>query len=487
MNQNGFVQRQESCITPDKSRVLLRNFVPGSVERIKAILCRITKLSDGEVQSVLGNVLKEFRSRHHNIEGVFDQRFEDLKSFLPSRYKPSSAMSRLIGSYFTCEYSLEAAALFNPSIVPHPDQTGVTAGSLRFILSLRATGEGHISSIEFRTGLINPQGVATLDAVSRFVSSPAPSSDPSYDKSEFIAKIQDEQVLNSTTKGILRALPETFRRSALLRNVSRFKKEHKKMSLVQKRSIEFVEALSELNYEISFSDDLPLYERVIFPVSSFESNGIEDARFVRFVDDNRSVTYYSTYTAYNGRAIRPLLLQTTDFSHYRIRSLSGDAAKNKGMAMFPRRIKGKYAMISRQDAESLYIVYSDEDFRWTKLGNLLKPTYSWELTQIGNCGSPIETKEGWILLTHGVGPVRKYCVGAVLLDLDNPSKVIGRLPEPLIVPDESEREGYVPNVVYTCGAIAHTGHLIIPYAMSDYATRFASVAIDELLRLMMEG
>lgn len=488
MNQKRIqVKRQETFITPDKSRVLLKNFVPGSAPRIRAILSRITKMSESEAQSVLEQVSEEFRSRHHNIEGVFDRRFEDLKSFLPSRYNPSNAMRRLIGSYFTCEYSLEAAALFNPSIVPHPNQTGVTAGSLRFIMSLRATGEGHISSIEFRTGNIDTQGVATLDTVNRFVSSPALVADPSYDKSEFVLQLQDEQALNSTTKGMLLALPQTFKRSALLRNVSRFVKDHKKMSLVQRRSIESIEALAELNYEISFSDDLPLSERVIFPVSSFESNGIEDARFVRFVDDDEAITYYATYTAYNGRAIRPLLLETTDFSHFRIRSLSGDAAKNKGMAMFPRRIKGKYAMVSRQDAENLYIVFSDEHYRWRKPGILLQPKYPWELTQIGNCGSPIETKKGWILLTHGVGPVRKYCIGAVLLDLDNPSKVIGRLPEPLIVPDESEREGYVPNVVYTCGAIAHNGHLIIPYAMSDYATRFASVAIDELLRLMTEG
>lgn len=485
MNRKGVgVQRQGSLILPDKSRVLLKNFVPGSVQRIKAILIRITKVSDDEAQSNLENVFKEFRSRHRDLEGVFERRFDELKSFLPLRYKPSSAMRRLIGSYFTCEYSLEAAALFNPSIVPHPDQTGVGAGSLRFILSLRATGEGHISSIEFRTGIINPRGVATLDAVGRFVSAAASISDPSYDKSEFMTKIQDEQVLNSTTKGILHALPETFRRSALLRNVLRFKKDHKKMSLVQKRSIESVEALAELNYEISFSGDLPLSERVIFPVSSFESNGIEDARFVRFVDDDRSVMYYSTYTAYNGRAIRPLLLQTTDFSYYRIRSLSGDAANNKGMAMFPRRIKGKYAMVSRQDGENLYVVLSDEDYRWRRSGKLLKPTYPWEFTQIGNCGSPIETEKGWILLTHGVGPMRKYCIGVVLLDRDDPSKVIGRLPGPLIVPDDSEREGYVPNVVYTCGAIAHNGNLIIPYAISDYATRFASIAVDGLLDVM---
>jgi predicted GH43/DUF377 family glycosyl hydrolase len=246
----------------------------------------------------------------------------------------------------------------------------------------------------------------------------------------------------------------------------------------------YVQSLLALNYEITFPTNLALSERVIFPVSEFESNGIEDARFVRFVDDDGSVRYYATYTAYNGRQIMPLLLETDNFSDIRVRSLSGKAAKNKGMALFPRKIRGKYVMISRYDGEKLYLANSDNSYSWHKPGRLLGPTFPWEFTQIGNCGSPIETDKGWLLLTHGVGPVRKYCIGAILLDLDNPSEVIGQLEEPLIAPDESEREGYVPNVVYTCGAIAHRGRLIIPYAMSDYATRIASVSIQDVLAAM---
>lgn len=266
--------------------------------------------------------------------------------------------------------------------------------------------------------------------------------------------------------------------------IARFKKRHKKLSAVQRRSVDLLESLVELNYEINFSEQLPLSERAIYPISPFEINGIEDARFVRFVDDNRGVTYYATYTAYNGKSIMPLLLETVDFSRFRINSLSGEAAKNKGMALFPRKINGRYAMISRQDGENLFIAFSDNAHQWKDPVALMRPTYHWEFTQIGNCGSPIETEKGWLLLTHGVGPVRKYCIGAVLLDLHNPAKVIGRLKVPLIAPADSEREGYVPNVVYTCGAIKHNGRLIIPYAMSDHATRFASVSIEELLENM---
>lgn len=480
--------RQNGMITPDKSRVLLKQFIPGSAERIKGILGRITTLSDEEAQCTLEKVFAEFRDRHHDVNRLFLRRFQEVKSYLSPRLKVSDTMRLLIGSYFTCEYSLEAAALFNPSIIPHPDQTGVGPGALRFVMSLRATGEGHISSIEFRTGVIKSDGNVTFDSLSHYVESSIVDPNPTYGKLEFVTKLQDEHALNSATNAILRSLPDNFKRSELQAKIARFKKSHKRLSGTQQRSIECAETLSELNYEIGFPETVPLNERAIFPVSSYESNGIEDARFVRFSDLDGEATYYATYTAYNGRSIMPLLLQTTDFAHFRIRSLSGDAARNKGMALFPRKIKGRYVMISRQDGENLYVAYSEEVYRWRKPVELLKPKFPWEFTQIGNCGSPIETEKGWILLTHGVGPVRKYCIGVILLDLDNPSKVIGRLPEPLIAPDDSEREGYVPNVVYTCGAISHNGNLIIPYAVSDYATRIGTIALDVLLdELKREG
>jgi predicted GH43/DUF377 family glycosyl hydrolase len=451
---------------------------------MKAILGRIVNLSEQEAQCVLSNTLDEFRHRHHDIESLFGRRYQDLKPLLPPRLNVSTTMQMLIGAYFMSEYALEAAALFNPSIVPHPDQNGIPQGSLRFIMSLRATGEGHISSIEFRSGVIGPDGNVTLDPYERFVSSPHLRSEPMCDKREFLLKLRDENHLNPTTKEMLGALPDTFSKSDLLKSVSRIRKKYKKLSAARNESIGYAEALSEMNCEMSFKESVPLSERVVFPVSSFESNGIEDARFVRFVDGKGIVQYYATYTAYNGRQIMPMLLETSDFCDFRVRSMSGKAAKNKGMALFPRKVNGRYVMISRQDGESLYCVTSEDIFSWRKPGTLLKPTFPWEFTQIGNCGSPVETERGWILLTHGVGPVRKYCIGAVLLDLENPSKVVGRLEEPLIAPQEDEREGYVPNVVYTCGAIAHSGKLIIPYAMSDQSTRFASVEISDLIGKM---
>ncbi|MEX1137731.1 MAG: glycoside hydrolase family 130 protein [Bacteroidota bacterium] len=447
---------------------------------MKAILGRIMRLSEEEAERVLLKVLEDFRNRHRNIEDVFRHRFNDLRPYLRPGCNPSLSMQVLIGAYFTCEYALEAAALFNPSIVPHPSQEGTPQGSLRFIMSLRATGEGHISSIEFRTGIISNDGTVRLDPRERFAVSPEVRQNPQYDKDEFMTKIADEDHLNPTTRGIFASLPKSFKQSELLASVARVKRKNKKLSPTRIDALKYIESLSELNYEISFPESRDLSENVIFPVSSYESNGIEDARFVRFAN-NGSFRYYATYTAYNGKQIMPLLLETDDFRHIRVRSLSGKAAKNKGMALFPRKIRGKHVMVSRQDGENLYCVYSNSLYSWQKPGVLLKPTYPWEFTQIGNCGSPIETEQGWLLLTHGVGPVRKYCIGAVLLDLEDPSKVIGQLKDPLIEPDESEREGYVPNVVYTCGAIAHKGRLVIPYALSDQSSRFASIEISELV------
>lgn len=484
------VRRHGVLIEPNKSRVIIKPFMPvstlspGYAARMKRLLKRIMELTEKEAAIILDDVFVEFRNRHRDLEGVFGLQYEQIKNLLPRRYQPSETKRLLIGSYFTCEYSLEAAALFNPSIVPHYDQSGVKSGAVRFIISLRATGEGHISSIEFRTGIINEAGEISVDATDKFVTTPTLNPNPIFESSEFLGKLKDEHCLNSSTKEIMGSFGATFTRSHLLARIARFKKRHKKLSAVQHRSVDLLESLVELNYETGFLEQIPLSERAIYPISSFEINGIEDARFVRFVDDNGGVTYYATYTAYSGISFMPLFLETVDFSRFRVSSLSGEAAKNKGMALFPRKVNGRYAMISRQDGENLFIAFSDNVHQWKDPAALMRPTYHWEFTQIGNCGSPIETEKGWLLLTHGVGPVRKYCIGAVLLDLHNPAKVIGRLKEPLIAPDESEREGYVPNVVYTCGVIKHNGRLIMPYAMSDHATRFASVSVDELLENM---
>jgi predicted GH43/DUF377 family glycosyl hydrolase len=328
---------------------------------------------------------------------------------------------QLIGAYFLNEYSFEASALFNPSIVRHPDQSGAPKGGLRFILSLRATGEGHVSSLTFRAGTIAADGSLTVDPTARLASSPR-----------------------------------------IGRRVSGQDGDH---------------------VELVFKPEEDVSERVIFPVTESQSNGIEDARFVEFSNGDRK-TYYATYTAYSGQAIRSELIETRDFVSFRLAPLRGTAARNKGMALFPRKIGGKYAMIARQDNENLYLIYSDDLYTWDGGQAILKPEFPWEFVQIGNCGSPIELDEGWLLLTHGVGPVRKYSIGAALLDKRDPSKVLARSREPLLRPEPSEREGYVPNVVYTCGAIRHNDQIILPYAVSDTFSNFATIKISALMQAM---
>jgi predicted GH43/DUF377 family glycosyl hydrolase len=393
----------------------------------------------------------------------------------------------LIGALFSGEYSLEAAALFNPSIVPHPDQNGVPAGGLRFIMSLRATGEGHISSIEFREGIISPDGHIELTPVSRYVSLPEVLPNPGYRKKRFMIKLHEMGFDNECTAAVMDALAPEFTRSELAVRVASVRRESLPLSHETKRTLECIQWLADSNYELRFSDKLALSERILFPVSDNESNGIEDARFVRFVDDDGTVTYCATYTAYNGRAILPQLIETQDFLHFRVLTLNGGAVQNKGMALFPRRIGGRHAMLSRQDDENLFVMFSDNPHYWTDPHLILRPAEAWESVKIGNCGSPIETEAGWLVITHGVGPMRKYCIGAVLLDLDDPTRVIGRLREPLLCPVGVEREGYVPNVVYSCGSLIHGGQLILPYAMSDKATAIVSMPIVDLLKTLVEG
>ncbi len=484
MNESAVqVRRHDIILRPEKGRVLLRPFVPGNAGRVKSIINRILKMSEDDVRKVTESVYSEFRHRHPDVAGAFRGRSDELKQHVPRKLKMSEERQLLLGAYFMCEYSLESAALFNPSIVPHPDQAGVEQGALRFIMSLRATGEGHISSIEFRTGVVSRQNEITVDAPDRLVTAQKLDEDPSFVKSDVISKFSDSGGLNAFTKKLLRPLPATFKRSEMMDGLAKLTRK-KKLTVTEVSAIDNVRRLADLNYTFSFQRERPLSGRAIFPVSPYESNGIEDARFVRFVDVNGDATYYATYTAYNGRSIMPQLLETKDFFQYRVSSLGGDAAKNKGMALFPRKIKGKYVMITRQDAENLYITTSESVYRWNNPKKILKPEFPWEFIQIGNCGSPIETEQGWLLLTHGVGPVRKYCIGAVLLDLEIPSKVIRRLKVPLLLPNESEREGYVPNVVYTCGAVIHGRSLILPYAMSDSSSSVASVSIDNLLQSM---
>lgn len=478
------VQRHEISLAPNSCRVLLRPFVPGNEGRMRRILLRILSFSEEQVEGELRSVLERFKARHAAIEAAFEQRYRAISHLLPAGFSPSQSRRLFIGSCFSSEYSLESAALFNPSIVPDPDQTNLAPGSLRFILSLRATGEGHISSIEFRSGVIDARAQITLEPVGRLVSSPNLQTDAQYDKETVQQKIRGSSSWNACTRSLLRSLPAQFRRSQLEGRIATFRKKRKTLSSAEKKSLAFLGKFLDSNYDVQFPGTLPLSERALFPVSANESNGIEDARLVRFGDEG-TVRYYATYTAYDGHIIQPQLLETDDFLSFRIRTLSGDAVKNKGMALFPRRINGRYAMISRQDGENLFFMSSHNIHIWNEKKLLIGPREPWETVQIGNCGSPIETERGWLLLTHGVGPMRRYCIGALLLDLNDPSKVIGRLKEPLLQPSEQEREGYVPNVLYTCGAIVHERMLVIPYAMSDQGSSFATIAVENLLQEML--
>ena len=475
------LRKHDVTLLPQSSRVIIRPFIPSSIHRITTILGRALALEEAEAVQELAGILAEFEARHFDVEGPLLANYEKVVPHIFTHRPLSQARKLLIGALFSGEYALEAAALFNPSMVPDPSQEGAPEGGLRFIMSLRATGEGHISSIEFRTGLIAADGAVTVDPVSRLVTVPEVDPNPTYKKAPFQVKLHEMGFDNAHTSAVLEPLGEDFNRKDLFRSVLRLRRETKPVTEDLIATLSCIEWLADSNYEMSFSGKHALSERIIYPVSANESNGIEDARFVRLTEDDGSVMYYATYTAYNGHAILPQLIETQDFTHFRVLTLNGSAVQNKGMALFPRRIDGCYAMLSRQDDENLFIMLSDNAHYWSDSKILLRPMEMWESVKIGNCGSPIETPAGWLLLTHGVGPMRKYCIGAALLDLHDPSKVIGRLKEPLISPEEQGREGYVPNVVYSCGGLIHGGNLILPYAMSDQASTVASVPLDALL------
>jgi predicted GH43/DUF377 family glycosyl hydrolase len=428
--QPTFLNRQALYLRPDPARVVVRPFKPATEPRdlnptdkgrANRIVERVLALDAATVATQLADVLENFLGRHRNLLAKFAARAAEMEEALAPHASFTQEQRSLVGAYFLHEYSFEAAALFNPSIVAHPDQSGAPAGGRRFIMSLRAVGEGHVSSLTFRSGSIAIDGSVTVDPTARLASIPRVRSRAGAADGEII--------------------------------------------------------------ELVFEADEDISERVIFPVTESQSNGIEDARFLEFEDDGGR-TFYATYTAYSGKAIRSELIETRDFQSFRMSPLQGTAASNKGMALFPRRIGGKYAMIARHDNENLYLIYSDDLRVWNGGTVLLKPEFPWEFVQIGNCGAPIELDEGWLLLTHGVGPVRRYSIGAVLLDKTDPAKVLARAREPLVRPDASDREGYVPNVVYTCGGMRHNGRIVLPYAVSDTFSNFATIEIAALMRIM---
>ena len=467
-------------LRPDTTRVLFRPFELGSSTRTLKIIARVGSMTDEEADEKLDEVIREFGGRHYKLERFLLQRFEQIKPNLLTDEPLTEARQLLLGAYFTMEYSLESAALFNPSMIWHPDQTNVPPGFKRFILSLRATGEGHVSSITFRVGYIDEAGKIVLKTPSRYVTSPDIVPNHLFNRTLFERKLYELRLENSIQEKMMTGLGDQFSLPELEAQIKRVSAQYRYNAEYETIASGLL-ALAKSNYEIHFEEDQSMDERCIFPLSPNETNGIEDARFVLFTEDDGTITYYATYTAYNGKVTFPQLLSTQDFTHFSVSTLNGAEVSNKGMALFPRKINGKYAMISRQDGENIYLMYSDDLYFWQTKELILKPTYHWEYVQLGNCGSPIETEAGWLVLSHGVGPMRKYAIGAFLLDLNDPSKVLGRTAEPLLSPDENEREGYVPNVVYSCGGVINNGELIIPYAMSDYASSFATVNAAELL------
>ena len=477
--------RTAIIISPDQSRVLLRPFSPGGPERIAGIIARVMALPEVRVNRLLSDVCDEFSQRHEGIRTRFQQRFEQVCESIGTNAELSHARKLLIGSYFLAEYSLESAALFNPSIVPHPDQTGLQPGALRFIVSLRATGEGHISSITFRTGIIHGDQRIEIMPATGCLTEPQQIPNPRYEKALFVRKLAELGLAGELARRVMHKLAESFSledlRIGLQGEPFRLPDGISQEDQVTTQGIWM---LARSNYDVHFQPEQELHQRILFPATPSQRNGIEDARFARFRNDDGSDIYYATFTAYDGRIVVPELVETSDFLEFRFITLNGPAAENKGMAIFPRKIGGRYAMLSRQDNENIYLMYSDNVHFWNEFSPLLKPVFPWELIQLGNCGSPIETDAGWLVLSHGVGAMRQYCIGAFLLDRDDPSKVIGRLAEPLLKPNENEREGYVPNVVYTCGALVHNGVLIIPYGLADHATTFATVPLSEVLAAM---
>jgi len=464
--------------------VITLPFFHGGEARVRTVFNRVSDLSESVVEELMEHVLRDFANRHSNLESVFDEHFSRAARMLGLTEPLTVSRRRLLGSYFTMEYAIASAALFNPSIVAHPDQTGVAPGGLRFIMSLRATGEGHLSSIVFRTGVIQPDQSVDFDPPGPKPRRARLSPDQYYSRPLFWRKLREMAIDQNAVELVLKGLNTRFTLMELehaIANVRHVSPEELRLE----DTIEGIRWLARENYRLRLPDDADISQMVIFPQSDNDIRGIEDVRMVRFVEDDGTVVYYGTYTAYNGYRVLPQLMETSDFRDVQFHTVNGACAQNKGMALFPRKIDGHYVMCSRIDGVNLHIMYSDMLQFWETATLLRVPKHPWEFMQIGNCGSPIELDEGWLLLTHGVGPMRTYSIGAMLLDLKDPSKVIGHLDEPLLIPTESEREGYTPNVVYTCGALVHANHLYMPYALSDSATGFAIVALKPLLERLL--
>jgi predicted GH43/DUF377 family glycosyl hydrolase len=485
------IKRTQLRLQPDARRVLAKPYgeeavLPGVTSRAQLLVARILAIPEAQVSGLNAEILQRFEGRHHGFRELLERHFELVSHHVPASTRLSVERRLLIGAYFTHEYSVEAAALFNPSIVLAPDQSGLASGEKRFVMSLRAVGEGHLSSIEFRSGVLDARGDITLDAPSSRVLGGLRTAHSNFHKARFSTKLRELGAINELSSSVLDRLSEKFTLEELEASLGALE-ELGPPHAISFETVKIIRVLASSNYVTTFPADSALDERVIFPAGPNETRGMEDARFVRFTAADGSINYYATYTAYDGFEILPQLIETEDFVRFTVSTLNGAAAQNKGMALFPRTIDGKYVMLSRKDRENLHLATSSDVHHWNDVSELYRPQNPWELLQLGNCGSPIETEVGWLVLTHGVGPMRRYAIGALLLDLHDPRRVIGHLPRPLIEPDESEREGYVPNVLYTCGALVHADQLIVPYGFSDAGVAVAQLALSDLLDALRYG
>jgi predicted GH43/DUF377 family glycosyl hydrolase len=481
----GLVTRSPQRLAADRSRVITRLFVPGQEgferqdSRAGAVLARILALDEDEVRASLDDVVTRFDGRHRDLVGTFRRHAREVADRLDPASDLSESRMLLLGAVFTNEYAIEGAAFCNPSMVAHPDQTGTPLGSLRFVMSVRGIGEGHRSSIGFRTGVVDGAGDVTIDDPAPFASvgTVVPTL---LDGAVMRRELGRLRGAGEAADYVLDALGDRFTRADLDEQLDKLQT-HRRTRGHAAETISLIRIIAERTYGIEFADDSVLSERVLYPAMSAEAAGMEDARFVRFVDDDGSVTFYASYTAYSGSHISQQLLETEDFRLFTSTPMVGPAAADKGLALFPRRIRGHFAAMCRSDRESNSIAYSDHPFEWTDSVRCQRPVRAWEALQLGNCGPPIETEAGWLVLTHGVGPMRTYRIGAILLDLDDPTRILGQLRQPLLSPAADEQDGYVPNVVYSCGAMVHAGTFVLPYGIGDAAIGVATAPLDELL------
>ena len=483
------VERSEISLVGNPNRVLCRLFIPGEEElirgtsRAKDLIMRVECLTDDEVSRALKDTLRRFSTRHPDLEHHLEMHFLAVSGFIEDAGTLSPDRKRLIGALLTQEYAFESTAYFNPSIVDHPDQTGVPHGYLRFVMSIRAVGEGHMSTLIFRTGMIGPDASIIVDPASVFATTRATRYTVLRNRLVLQSAI-DAGLDTADLEFILGMLPDKFTPEELTATLSQLTVSTG--TLPHHEAIhQHLQELSRSSYEVDFPEDTALSERVLWPTASDERRGLEDARFVHFTDDHESI-YRATYTGFDGTGVVSRLLETEDFRTFSSMPMTGKAVSNKGVAFFPRKLDGRYCALSRWDRESNSIAHSEDGYHWNEGETFHTACEAWEIIHVGNCGSPIETKDGWLVLTHGAGPMREYSIGAMLLDRDDPTVVLGAHPGPLLAPTEEERNGYVPNVLYSCGSLVHNGTLIIPYGISDCRTSFATTNLEELLSTMTE-